>query len=116
MTDTPLAYEAATAFRRVRSERRVHGLAVALFLGMMTYCVLFGRLFAGRAGWMGRVFLGGALALLTFFWGRGGGAMLRSRGGWEPRTAGDRLYPRLPREAREQSVGLPDGRHVRVAK
>jgi hypothetical protein len=115
MSDTPLAYEAATAFHRVRSERRVHGVAVALFLGIMTYYVLFSRL-ARRGGWMVRLFVGGLLVLVTYFLVREGWAMLRSRSAWEIRIAGDRLYLRLPGDASEQSVELCDVRHVMVAK
>ena len=115
MIDTPLAYEAATAFRRVRSERLVHGLSVALSLGVMTWCVLFGRL-AARGGWMVRLFVGGGIVLVTCFMLREAWAMLRSRSAWEVRIAGDRLYIRLPRDPSEQSVGLSDVRQVMVAK
>ena len=115
MANTPLAYEAATAFHRVRSERRVHGLAVAVFLGIMTCFVLFARL-AGRGGWMVRLFMGGLLVLVAYFLVREGWAMLRSRSAWEVRIAGDRLYLRLAGDPSEQSVGLGDVRHVMVAK
>jgi hypothetical protein len=110
MPHASFGYETATVFHRVRSERLVHGVAVAVLLAMMTYAV-----FALRGGRLDRLVLNGVLVLLTFFLLGELRALLRSRSAWEIRIAGDRLYLRLAGDASERSVELCDVQHVMVA-
>jgi hypothetical protein len=111
VSGTSLGYEAATAFHRVRSERLVHGVGLAVIMAMAAYSSH--SLGHDR---IDRVILAGIFAVLAYFLVREVRALLRSRSAWEVRIAGDRLYLRLAGDPSEQSVELSDLQHVMVAE
>jgi hypothetical protein len=111
MPDAPLSYEAAAAFHRVRSERLVHGVGLAVVVAMAVYTAHM-----PRAGLADRLVLDGALVLLAAFAVREAWKLLRARGGWSIRIAGDRLYLRLADDPSERSVEIHDLEHVMEAR